>query len=187
MHELRNSFGGRDPQSEKPCRRFPRHRKPMMDFAEAVAYCEDQDDLIGALCFVLGQKPSYMAIQSAWPWLEARVKAPCRCPILHPSVLVTLCHLFDHHVTDLKNWSFSRLMEWTLNVQRRIAPPTPQSEDRKLKHRSKTLMDFNDGCLPGSHSNGRARGRSCRCPCHSKTRPPRKTPRAKAKKMKRTR
>ena len=181
MHQLRNRFGGRDPQPKKPCRRFPRQHKPMMDFTEAVAYCEEQDDLVGALCFVLGQKPGYMAIQSAWPWLETRIKAPCRCPILHPSVLVTLCHLFDRHVTDLKNWSFSRLMQWLQNVQRRIASPASQSEDRELKHRSKTLMAFNNGCLPGGQGNGHARGRGCRCPCHGKAKSVRKTRRAKTK------
>ncbi|HEV3040487.1 MAG TPA: hypothetical protein VHA33_22180 [Candidatus Angelobacter sp.] len=185
MHELRNSFGRRDPQPKNPCRRFPRQRKPMMDFVEAVAYCEDQDDLVGALCLVLGQKPSYMAIQSAWPWLEARIKVPCRCPILHPSVLVTLCHLFDYHVTDLRNWSFSRLMQWAHNVQRRIAPPTSQSEDRERKHRPNTLI--NNGCLPDGHGTGRVKGRGCRCRCHSKARPARTTPRPKAKKARRSR
>ncbi|HEV2964478.1 MAG TPA: hypothetical protein VG649_21805 [Candidatus Angelobacter sp.] len=119
-----------DPQPKKRCRRFPRNSRSDVEFSEALALCQERDDIVALLCEVLGEKPSYTAIQTAWPWLEKQTKSPCKCSVVHPSVLVTLCHLYDHHVIDRKDWSFSRLLKWARNMQDRFASAKANSGGR---------------------------------------------------------
>ena len=136
MHKAKTApkkrIGRFNSQAKNPCRRFPKKRTSAVDFGEALALCQGYDDIVGLLCEVLGEKPSYAAIQAAWPWLERRTKLPCKCPVVHPSGLVTLCHLYDHHVTDKKDWSFARFLKWACLMQARRAPSDRPNSSRQV-------------------------------------------------------
>jgi len=86
-------------------------------FSEALAKCQAHSDVVAGICEVVGAPASYVTIEATWPWLKNHVAVPCECHIVHPSVLVTLCHIFDRHVTDLKDWSLSELVEWATRKQ----------------------------------------------------------------------
>jgi len=122
-----------DPQAKKLCRRLARNSPSPLEFGEVLASCRGRDDIVAALCQLIGEKPSYLAIQTAWPWLEKRVKSPCKCRVMHPSVLMTLCHLYDHHVTDLRNWSFTRLVKWARKIQTQAEAAVAKSENQVTK------------------------------------------------------
>jgi len=113
-----------DPKSKKPCQRSSGPDNVLW-LSEVMASCSGQDDIVTAICQVIGQKPSYLALQTVWPWLQTRIQVPCPCRVTHPTVLVTLCHLYDHHVVDKQNWSFSTLVRWVHEIQNRLAPPNP--------------------------------------------------------------
>ena len=110
-----------DPAKKKPCQRSSRRK--FLWLSDVLASCEDQGDIVTAICRVLGQKPSYLALQTTWPWLKTRIRVPCKCRVTHPSVLVTLCHLYDEHVVETKTWPFFRLVQWARQMQTRLAPP----------------------------------------------------------------
>lgn len=114
-----------DSKNKKPCQRSPRQSNVLW-LSDVMAGCAGQDDIVTAICRSIDQKPSYLALQTAWPWLETRTQVPCACRIMQPTVLVTLCHLYDHHVLDKKTWSFSALVRWVHEIQNRLAPPIPQ-------------------------------------------------------------
>jgi hypothetical protein len=105
------------PQEKKTSGRCAPKTRSALRFSEALAKCRLHQDIIAGLCEVAGQPSSYLTIETIWPWLKKRIAVPCGCRIVHPSVLLTLCHLYDRHVTDLKDWSPSELVEWTTRTQ----------------------------------------------------------------------
>jgi hypothetical protein len=105
------------PQEKKPCSRSSQKTRSALRFSEALAKCQLQYDIVAGICEVAGLPASYVAMETTWPWLKKHVDVPCGCGIVHPSVLVTLCHLYDRHVTDMKDWSLSELVEWTTRKQ----------------------------------------------------------------------
>jgi hypothetical protein len=107
------------PQEKKPSSRSSQKTGSAIRFSEALAKCKLQDDLVPGLCELAGLPASYRSLEQTWPWLKNRVEVPCGCEVVHPTALITLCHLFDRHVTDLKDWSLSELVEWTTRTQAR--------------------------------------------------------------------
>ena len=105
------------PQEKKPSGRALVKTHGLIRFSEALAKCKPQDDIVASLCEVMRLPASYVAIGKTWPWLKKRVEVPCGCGIAYPSVLITLCHIYDRHVLDLKDWSLSELVEWTTRTQ----------------------------------------------------------------------
>lgn len=86
-------------------------------FSEALAKCKPEDDIVAGICEASRLPVGCVAIEKNWPWLKKRVEVPCGCGIVHPSVLITLCHLHDRHVMDLHDWSLSELVEWATRKQ----------------------------------------------------------------------
>jgi hypothetical protein len=106
------------PQEKKPSSRSRSNKtRNSIRFSEALAKCQAEQEIVAGICEVAGVPASYVTIEATWPWLKNRVEVPCGCRIVHPSVLVTLCHLYDRHVTDLKDWSSSELVEWATRKQ----------------------------------------------------------------------
>jgi hypothetical protein len=120
------------PQEKKPPSRASRKTRIAMRFSEALAKCQLQQDIVADICEAASLPTSYVAIEEAWPWLKKRVVVPCGCRIVHPSVLVTLCHLYDRHVADLKDWSLSELVEWATRKQAQMEGQVGKSEDRVI-------------------------------------------------------
>ena len=90
---------------------------PQMHFSEALATCPEAGDIVSSLCKASSVAVGYLALERAWPWLKQVVEVPCGCSIIHPSALMVLCHLFDRHVIDLKDWSMPQLVEWGTRTQ----------------------------------------------------------------------
>jgi hypothetical protein len=120
------------PQEKKPCSRSTRQVRSALRFSEALAKCRLHHDIVAGLCDITGQSPSYLSIEAAWPWLKKQVGVPCGCRIVHPSVLMTICHLYDRHVTDLKDWSMSELVEWTTRTQEQMEGQVRRPVDRVI-------------------------------------------------------
>jgi hypothetical protein len=104
-------------EAKKFSNRASRRMRSTIRFSEALAKCQVHQDVVAGTCEAVGAPASYVTIEAIWPWLKKRVTVPCGCHIVHPSVLVTLCHIFDRHVTDLKDWSLSELVEWAARKQ----------------------------------------------------------------------
>jgi len=93
------------------------NRRPATRFSQALAGCLHATDIIFSLCKASRLPVGYLALERAWPWLKQVVEVPCGCSIIHPSALMVLCHLFDRHVIDLKDWSMPQLVEWGTRTQ----------------------------------------------------------------------
>lgn len=104
--------GAGDPHRQKARRPMPR-----LHFSEALANCRAEGDIVSSLCRISGLPFGFLPLLRTWPWLKQAVEAPCRCDVLHPSALLVLCHLFDRHVVDLKDWSMQQLVEWGTRTQ----------------------------------------------------------------------
>ena|ERR1051326_4154373 len=89
-------------------------------FYQALAHCHPGPDILANLCLAAGLPVSFLALERRWPWLNRRVSVPCRCPILHPSVLITLCHLYDRHLLDRADWSLARVLRWANRIQQQM-------------------------------------------------------------------
>jgi hypothetical protein len=109
-----------DPRQEKPVRSFPREIRTKVRFSEALARSQAEGDVISSLCAIAKLPVSYTAIQRTWPWLTERVEPPCGCKVTHPSVLMTLCHIYDRHVVDAGDWSMPQLVEWATRMQTQL-------------------------------------------------------------------
>ncbi len=100
--------------------RSARKTRSDIRFSEALAKCQIHQDVVAGICEVVGAPASYVTLEAIWPWLKKRVAVPCGCHIVHPSVLITLCHIFDRHITDLKDWSLPELVEWATRKQAQV-------------------------------------------------------------------
>ena len=117
--------------------------RPDLPFSKALAVCRPPENVLSCLCAVAKLPLSYTAVETAWPWVARRVKSPCECHIVHPSVLMTLCHLYDSHVVDRQQWSLPELREWIEQVQYEIAEKFPSAEDLlKRKKRGRPTQRF---------------------------------------------
>lgn len=66
MHALNRDNDKRiirfDPLAKKFCRRLARNSPIALEFGEVLASCRGHGDIVAALCQLIGEKPSYLAI-----------------------------------------------------------------------------------------------------------------------------
>ena len=92
-------------------------------FSEALAGCRPDGDILSSLCRLSGVSFGFLPLVRAWPWLRQVVEVPCGCTLAHSSALLVLCHIFDSHVLDRKDWSMQQLVEWRTRTQDTLDAP----------------------------------------------------------------